>query len=209
MKLAYHEAGHFIIASLFDNIKLNSLTIDKDYASKHDPNYNGALDMSFVVVPEPTDFESADNLLLIALASICAQTIYSKGQKYVSENFSKFRNDSNLLDKEGASGDMEIHNQYFEHIAQNYRIEKSHYTWSLFHWLFVTMNEPIIWDAIKLLAEHLYSSSNQALKNSAIENFMNSSNLTHNLALVRDKCLSTRYPLSANTIRNFAVRTHI
>lgn len=194
---AYHEAGHCVVAAIFaDKINLKILSIDPELLKKYHPSYNGGLNIEFINIPNQTDNEPADHLILIALAGMCSKTIFTKGQKFVKDNFETFKNDATQLDSSGASDDYKIVKDYINHLAVRLQIRQDVIQRSAFRWLFNYLMTPEVLSATKLIAEELIRRPSQSLHNGEITDLIKSTGLAAYLTSEKNNLLSKRYPLT-------------
>lgn len=199
---AYHEAGHCVVAAVFsDKLFLKELSVNKEYMSKINTGYTGGLHLEWYNIPDQTDHESADHLILIALAGICAKTLYTKGTSFVNRNIDQFRNNSDLLVADGASDDYEIVESYSKPLAQILNTKKSTIEWSAFRWVFEFLLDSEIWTATKIIAEEIIKHPNQTLNGREIIVIIEKSGLRYILNDRSHNFLSKRYPLSIQNLK--------
>jgi len=197
LAIAYHEAGHCVVAAIFtDKINLKMLSINKELMKKNHPSYNGGLDFEFINIPNPSENEPADHLILIALAGMCSKTIFNKGQKYVKKYFETFKNNSTQIDNSGANDDYKIVNDYINPLAVRLQIRKDIIQWSGFRWLFDYLMTPEVLIATKLIAEELIRRPSQSIYNGEITDLINSTGLAAYLLAKKNNIISRRYPLT-------------
>ncbi len=200
---AYHEAGHGIVAELFnDLIELKLLTINEKAAKKYDDKSNGGLSMKLKYNPKNDDYENGDKISLVALAGICSRTLYLKGRNYVIENRFKFPNNPNLVDFDGSSEDLKIAEYNNKRTSLSLKIKTSYIMWSAMIVLFDFFFNPEIYTQIKLLAEKLLLTKGQTLEQKELEIFMQQSGIREKLKKYKKEFYETRYPLTKTLIIN-------
>ncbi len=200
-KVAYHEAGHSILAFLFDDIfEYNILTINKKEAAKYNEKFKGGLNFNWIFVPKPDDYNASDKLALISLGGICSRTIFSKGQKFVIENKTNFSKNSKLLDRTGASDDYDVAINCCDHSCFYLQVRRDIVLWSAFNKIFDFFLLPEIWNLIVKIAEHLIKTPKQTLYQSEIYEFIEMSGIKNTLNTYKENFILSRYPLERNKL---------
>jgi hypothetical protein len=201
LRTAYHEAGHFIVASIFQKtFKLNKISINKKLLRLDNLEFNGGLNLEFIEQPNQTDFEKGDQLILVNLAGICAQTIHTKGQKYVRKNIHNFKNNTDLLNLTGSKEDYNLAQKYSKPIGQYLNVNYTYVEWSAFLWLFKLFLNPIIWNCIKKTAEMLITVKDYTLDSNQISHLLQEIDLNPSIDKIKTDFINKRYPLSKNKL---------
>ncbi len=198
LRTAYHEAGHCIVAAIFDHkLYLKALTLDKAFLASHDKTWNGALLIEWYTQPQPHELEPGDHIILVALAGMCAQTLYSKGKNFVVKNRALFPKNPKLMDIDGGSVDYKIAQMYSVPIASNIQgVHNTHIEWSAIRWIYDYLMEPQVWRATKLVAEELLRSPNKSLDSTEIAVFLKEIGFNNYLTANKARLLGQRYPFT-------------
>ena len=201
LSTAYHEAGHCVVAAIFsDKLKLKVLSVNREKLRSVNSSYNGVLNMEWFAIPDKSDYQSADHLILIALAGICSKTLYTKGSKYVSANMSRFPYRDGLLDSAGGVDDYEIVKDFSIPLSRILQIKRTTIEWSAFRWIFEYLMIDEVWQATRKIAEQLISHNDQHFSEKQIAEIVRSSGLESFLITNKQSLLKKRYPMSIQTL---------
>lgn len=199
---AHHEAGHCIIAALFnDKLFLKCLTIDSSLLKKVNPNYTGGLNLEFYTTPQSHEVEPGDNLILIALGGLCAKTIFKRGKQYVKDNLHLFSGKPNLMEIEGATEDYDLVRKFSLPIANVLQTRQTTVEWSAVRWVFEFLMEDEVWEATKKVAQKLLKNTNKSLVSTEISEFLDEINFQQHLENTKSIHLSKRYPLAIDKMK--------
>lgn len=201
IKTAYHEADHCVIAALFqDKLILKCLTINESEVKKINSNWRGGLNFELNNKLSSTDYELQDKLVLIALAGVCAKTIYIEGNAFVNKNLHNFKYNTKLLSLKGATDDYNLATPLITQISQAYQIEHTYVTWSAFRFVFELFLTSVVWQSIKCIAEELIKHKNKTLLATEINQILNDCGLINFIKISQSKIMMNRYPLCKDSL---------
>lgn len=203
LKIAYHEAGHCIVAAIFaDKLYLKQITVNRRVLAQNDQFWNGALLIEWYETPQSHELEPGDHIICVALAGMCAQTLFSKGKKFVRSNRMLFPNKPSLMDTRGADIDYNIAKTYSVPIASNIAgISSAVIEWSAIRWIYDYLLEDEVWRGTKLLAEQLLRKQNKSLNAEEISEFLDKIGFTDHLLSHRKRYIEARYPFTKIKLR--------
>ena len=204
IRIAYHEAGHAVIAELFsEKLFMNFITINEEVSRQFHESHRGGLAIEFFTQPSSQDYEVADNIILIALAGMCAQTIYKKGKDFVKDNLGNFHNNMNLLVYDGCGGDKAEWDKQAKELSEVYtQVAAGRILLTAVRFVFEYFLNENVWKAIDSLAKDLIASPNEYLTDKEIKDSFTKIEFDKVLAEHRDAFLQKRYPLRFETFKD-------
>lgn len=198
---AFHEAGHCIIAALFeDKLFLKQISINKDFMRSIKAKTVGGLLIEFHEDLDPNDFASIDHLILISLAGICAKTIHVKGKKFVLKNRDNFSSYPKQMILEGATDDYEIATTMSKRISYKYKIQSSYIQWSAFKWLYDFFLLDSIWQATTIVANEVMRHPDKSLNHEELEQLFKQKGVLDLIKYSKDEHLKLRYPITRESL---------
>lgn len=203
LRTAYHEAGHGIVAALFAHeLALVQITANKKALNRAGKRFNGALQVEFHVLPQPSDFEAGDHLTLIALAGTCSRTLYTRGQAAVHDGINNmtYYVNRDAMDITGAHEDWAIASSQSTRTQRYVNAPKDVILNSGVRWVFNYLMQPRVWDATERLAEEIIRRPGLTLGSEQISRFLKKIGFAGYLAHHSQGLLSMRYPLSTKTL---------
>lgn len=196
LRTAHHEAGHYLVTLLFRRRLLNTgMTMNRRELSAIDTSLAGAVIGQWIDVPEPDDYEAADIMCLVAVGGMCAQTLASRGFRYVDQKWSRLHLTQGSLDVRGASGDYPMLQTYARPLATVYRTRQVVVEWSAFRWVFRYLMHETVWQCANQLAWGIVQSRNRRLEPSDVEELLRPFGGYDALDQAASSLLSQRYPL--------------
>ncbi|QEC75964.1 hypothetical protein [Mucilaginibacter ginsenosidivorax] len=196
-RTCYHEAGHYMAAWLFPQLLgVNYVTIDR---KNIDPQYRGGVHMS-KLTPGHETWQEAEKIMLVNVAGMAATTIYSHGSSYVRKKISLFPNDETLVDAHGGTDDYTAAIGNARTTLFHLRIDPARLYWQGFQFMCLALMNPVIWEALTLLAENLYTNEEKKLTEAQISALFASKLDVSTLAHARMEILNQRYPLNRQNL---------
>lgn len=205
LRNAYHEAGHYVLALLFyDILELEELTINKEKVKAINKGWAGALHLIWHKKPANNDINAGDHMILIALAGICARTIFIQGREYVIKNYSKFKNNPKLMDTTGAGDDYEIVQKFTKPISLTIGTLHQQIEWSGFFFVYMYFLDKYVLAFVQKIAEELIRSADRTLTNTELIKLAQEIGFIAWIDQNRSKILQPRYPLDKKKLIFFA-----
>jgi len=197
-RTCYHEAGHYMSAWLFPQLlQVNYVTIDR---KNIDPQYRGGVHMT-KITPGVERWHEAEKIMLVNVAGMAAATIYTHGLDYVQEKIPLFPHDETLIDAHGGKDDHLEAMGRAQAIRLRLGITPVWLYWQGFQFVCIALMECEIWEALTLVAEHLYISPKKVLTEAQISALFAQYLDLNTLAQKRLWILNERYPLDPQQLR--------
>lgn len=197
-RTCYHEAGHYMAAWLFPQLlQVNYVTIDR---KNIDPQYRGGVHMT-KITPGHEHWQEAEKIMLVNVAGMAAATIHTHGLDYVQKKISLFPRDETLIDAHGGKVDHREAIGRAQAVALRLSIAPTWLYWQGLQFVCIALMEPAMWEALTLLAEHLYISPEKKLTEIQISVLFAQYLDLNVLAQTRLRVLNERYPLNPQKLR--------
>lgn len=198
----YHEVGHCAVAALHtDLLVLKNLSANKKYMKNIDPNYTGGLNIEWHTAPLQHEYDKLDKAVSIALAGMCAKTIFAEGRKKISENMDFYiQNPNRNMRIDGAYDDYEMAKHFIAPIMQNFQIKLSHIIATSLKFTFEFLLKEEVWDSVEKIAQTLYSHSGQTFTQDEISEQIEKSGLGEFIKNNKTQVLSVRYPITRTSL---------
>jgi hypothetical protein len=187
----FHESGHYMVAWLFpEDIRINELNVNKTMLPG---DWNGGILMTKI---SPNSTAGFDQLMLAVSGGIAAATILSNGAEYVSANLSRFPRDTKGLDTFGGDGDYKAIKAFSTQVGFAFSIQPTYVMWTGFQLIFLYLMEPLIWQAVSLIAGTLKVSRHRRITHTEIEALLSKNLNVEELRKIATAYKNYRYPLT-------------
>jgi hypothetical protein len=193
-----HEAGHAVLAKLFENeFTIKSITLDPQlYANNMNvAGWRGGIHIS--AKGKPKSVENPDKLVVIMWGGLCSQNICIIGlgnlNTQVINRMSVFWKQE--LDQEGCEGDFEFTSPKIRALSIRRGIPQSEYELSIVNFILQFQSRPEVWKAIEALSEKILQKDNLTIDSNEIEFCFKASGLHDFIVRNRNSIISERYNL--------------
>lgn len=172
MNDSIHEAGHILVAKLFEEaFIIRSVTLNPAlYSSNVNiEQWRGGTHIS--PRQKPLQFCDQEKLVAILYAGLCSQNIYAIGidrfdRKSIMQYSFWWPRDFNI---EGCGGDFEISDSYITHVSMAKKLRIDEYKMAIIHFNLSYLSNEVIWQAVLELSNRIRSSQSRFLNQSEVE----------------------------------------
>jgi hypothetical protein len=171
--IAYHECGHVVIASLFEDVfDIQFVTVDSAVSQSHDATTLGGMRGRLKNKPNSMSILEVDAFILIQLAGMCADDINNTRGK-IPKNYYSQANWVDRFNRPRYGGDLELVGKFFPLIKDKVSVTWQDYVVNSIKALHEIFSNILLWESVSLLRSTLQKTG--TLKSSEINKCLNNS----------------------------------
>lgn len=195
-RIAYHEAGHFVISLLFhDRVKIISITANPSIAKEKIGNSSGAMGVDFLFNPYENLIKTYDTIIPISLAGLCSQTILNKGIENVKENKDKFKINPKLMVLDGCKPDYETVKDLSLRLSVYLKKDSVSIQWDYFYFVYNFFLKKTVWNIITVIATELLKNPDLTLNYDELMKIITDNRFMDYIKKNKSKIFRGRYPI--------------